>query len=205
MNPALSPSDQVRVRDAVAVAEARTAGEIFVVVARTSDDYRFIPLLWATLLALLVPLPLIFLTRLPVLDIYLAQLFVFIGLAIILSIPPLHMLTVPRPVKRARAHATAVEQFLARGLHTTEARTGVLVFVSIAERYAEVIADAGIAGKVSQEVWDRAVAGLIGEVRAGRLAEGLIAAVGEAGAVLAEHFPIRPDDRNELANDVILL
>ena len=108
-------------------------------------------------------------------------------------------------MKRARAHATAVEQFLARGLHTTEARTGVLVFVSLAERYAEVIADAGIAGKVGQEVWDRAVAGLIGEIRAGRLAEGLIAAVGEAGAVLAAHFPIRPDDRNELANDVILL
>jgi putative membrane protein len=205
MNHVLSDADRQRIRDAVASAEAKTAGEIFVVVARASDDYRFIPLLWATLLALLVPLPLIFLTRLPVLDIYVIQLVVFVGLAIVLSLRPLHMLSVPRPVKRARAHATAVEQFLAHGLHTTEARTGVLIFVSLAERYAEVVADAGIAGKVGQEVWDRAVAKLIGEVGAGCLAEGLIAAVAESGTVLAAHFPILPGDRNELPNDVILL
>lgn len=203
--PVLSDADRARIRAATAAAEAQTAGEIFVVVARESDDYRFIPLLWATLAALCVPLPLVFLTMLPVLHIYLVQLAVFIALALLLSLSPVRMAVVPGRVKRTHAHGVAVEQFLAHGLHTTTARTGVLVFVSLAERYAEIVADAGIAGKVDQAVWDRAIAGLIANIRAGRLADGLVAAVAETGAVLAAHFPPRAGDVDELSNDIILL
>ncbi len=205
MNHTLSEGDRARVRDAIAAAEARTAGELFVVVARVSDDYRFIPLLWATLAALAVPLPLLFLTLWPAGEIYAIQLAAFVVLAILLSVPPLHMLAVPNSVKRARAHERAVEQFLAHGLQMTEARTGVLIFVSLAERAAEIVADAGIAARVPQSAWDEAMGGLITEVRDGRLGDGLVAAVGAVGAVLTAHFPPRPGDRNEIANDVILL
>ena len=203
--PTLSDADRDRIRKAVAAAELRTAGEIFTVVAAASDDYRSIPLLWATLVALVTPLPLILLTRLPALEIYLAELAVFIGLAVILSWGGMTRFVVPKRVKRERAHGRAVEQFLAHGLHTTEARTGVLIFVSLAERYAEIIADAGIAGKVGAGVWDEALQKLLAEVKAGRLADGLVAAIGMAGTVLATHFPPRPGDRNELPNDLILL
>ena len=126
-------------------------------------------------------------------------------LSLLLSLPPLHIAVVPRALKRARAHARAVEQFLAHGLHTTEARTGVLIFVSLAERYAEIIADAGIAAKVEQKVWDETIGRLIDEIRAGRLADGLVQAIARAGAVLAAHFPPRPGDVNELPNDLILI
>ena len=54
--PNLTKTDHIRIRDAVAVAEAKTAGEIFVVVAHASDDYAFVPLVWAMLVALLTPL-----------------------------------------------------------------------------------------------------------------------------------------------------
>ncbi len=140
MQPSLSDAERTKVRDAIQAAEATTAGEIFVVVARVSDDYRFTPILWATLVALCVPLPLIFLTTLPALTIYLVQLAVFVVLTVVLSLPPLHIHTVPRPVKRARAHERAVEQFLAHGLQMTEARTGALIFVSLAEHHAEIVA-----------------------------------------------------------------
>jgi putative membrane protein len=201
----LSDQDRARIRDAIAEAEAKTAGEIFVVVAGSSDDYRLVALLWATLAVLFVPLPLIFLTLTPALHIYLAQLAIFVVVSMLLSLPPLHIAVVPHTLKKARAHARAVEQFLAHGLHTTEARTGVLIFVSLAERYAEIIADTGIAAKVEQSVWDEAIAGLIAETRAGRLGEGLLQAIARAGAVLAAHFPPRPGDVNELPNDLILL
>ena len=111
----------------------------------------------------------------------------------------------PRSIKRARAHRARVEQFLAHGLHTTEARTGVLVFVSLAERYAEIVADAGIAAKVEQRVWNETIARLLAETRAGRLADGLVGAIERAGAVLAAHFPPRPATANELPNELILL
>lgn len=201
----LGDDDHIRVRDAIAAAESQTAGEIFVVVARASDDYRLVGLLWATLAVLFVPLPLIFLTLTPALHIYLVQLAVFVVVSLLLSLPPLHIAVVPGTLKRARAHARAVEQFLARGLHTTEARTGVLIFVSLAERYAEIIADTGIAAKVEQRVWDAIIAGLVAETRAGRLGAGLVQAITRAGDVLAAHFPPRPGDVNELPNDLILL
>ncbi len=204
-NITVTDSDRARVRHAIAAAEARTAGEIFVVVAEVSDDYHFIPLLWATLLALLTPLPLIFLTLMPVTQIYLAQLAVFLVAGLILSVPTIRPLTVPKPVKHGRAHLKAIEQFAAHGLHTTEARTGVLIFVSLGERYAEIVADTGIAAKVEDKVWQEAMDALLGEVRAGRLAEGLIGAIGKTGDVLAAHFPPRPDDRNELPDDLVLL
>lgn len=220
----ITPADRARIRDAVEAAEAKTAGEIFTVVAGASDDYRVIPVLWATLAALLVPL-LILLAEwlagwtagdvwnadtavpagLPAAWVYAIQLCVFIALAIVLSLPRIRPLVVPRSVKDERAHAVAVQQFLAHGLHLTEQRTGVLIFVSLAEHYAEIIADAAIAKKVEQAVWDDAMAALLAEIRKGRLAEGLVAAVGRVGAVLVEHFPPRRRDENELSDDLVIL
>ncbi len=203
--PPLSDAERGRVRDAVIAAEAKTAGEIFTVIAEESDDYRFIPILWATLAALVVPLPLIFLTLWPASLIFSLQLLVFVVLAVVLSLPAVKMAVVPPSVKHGAAAMLAGRQFLAHGLTTTEARTGVLIFVSLAERHAEIIADTGIAAKVDARVWQAAMDQLLAEVRAGRLADGLIAAVNATGAVLAAHFPPRTGDRDELANDVVIL
>ncbi len=215
----ISEADRARIREAVKVAESKTSGEIFTVVAGMSDDYRIVPLLWATLAALLVPLPILLIGYFsdpwtypgddgagwPALWIYLLQLAVFVLLALVLSLPAIRVLVVPRGHKEDRAHALAVEQFLAHGLHMTEARTGVLIFVSLAEHYAEIVADSAIARKVDQAVWDAAMAKLIAEIKDGRLAEGLIAAIGETGAVLAQHFPPRPRDPNELSDDLVVI
>ncbi len=202
---ALSATERAQVRDAVAAAEAGTTGEIFVAVAAMSDDYRFIPLLWATLVALIVPLPLVLFTALGATTIFAAQLAVFIVLALVLSLPAVRPQVVPGRVKHGRAHGLAVQQFLAHGLQTTEARTGALIFVSLAERHAEIVADAGIAAHVGQAEWDAVIAALTGEIRSGRLAEGLAAAVASVGVVLARHFPASPGDRNELPNEIVLL
>ena len=201
----LSDTDRVRIRNAVAAAEAKTSGEIFTVVAEMSDDYRFIPILWATLVALVVPLPLIFLTLLPASLIFLTQLGAFVVLALAFSYPAVRPWVVPPGVKHSAARALAVQQFLAHGLHTTEQRTGVLIFVSLMERHAEIIADAGISAKVDDAVWQAAMGKLVGEIRGGRLAEGLIAAIESTGAVLAKHFPRVTNDRNELPNGLVLL
>ena len=75
-------------------------------------------------------------------------------------------------MKRERAHAAAMRQFLAQGLQKTERRTGVLIFAAAAERYVEIIADGGINAKVTQEVWDKAVASLISAIKDGAPATG---------------------------------
>jgi putative membrane protein len=201
----IAQADIDRVVDAIRAAEQRTAGEIFCVVADASSSYALVPIAWAALLALLLPLPLIYLTSLPAGTIYLLQLAVFIVVAIILSLPALRYRFVPRPAKRARAHAEAMRQFLGQGLHLTEARTGVLIFASVAERHVEIVADSGIHSKVGSEVWERAVAALIAAIKDGRPGDGFVAAVEHCGGVLAHHFPPGAINRNELPNKLVVM
>jgi len=199
----ISDADRRRVAEAIRQAETKTSGEIFCVVARKSGDYPLIPIVWAALIALLVPLPLIYFTLWPNLTIYLIQLASFIVVAVGLSHPAIRYRIVPRQAKDERAHTAAMRQFLAQGLHLTENRTGVLIFASAAERYAEIIADAGINAKVTPEVWDNTIAALIAAIKAGRPGDGFVAAVEQCGAVLAQHFPPGAMNRNEIADKLV--
>ena len=100
--------------------------------------------------------------------------------------------------------ARAVEIFERLGMHRTELRAGVLVFVAVADRKLAVIGDAGIHTRVGQAYWDRLVARIVDHLRDERPRDGLTDAVGEIGASLAAYFPRRPDDRNELSDRVSL-
>jgi putative membrane protein len=199
----ISESDKTRIADAIRTAEAHTAGEIFCVIARHSSDYRLVPIAWAAAVALLTPLPLVYLTSWPAAVIYLWQLAVFLVVALALSHPKLRFHVVPRRAKHDRAHSEAMRQFFAQGLDKTEHRTGVLIFASVAERYAEIVADAGINEKVTPQVWDRAINELTTAITAGRPADGFVEAVEQCGAVLAAHFPPGALKRNELPDKLL--
>jgi putative membrane protein len=185
----ISKEDHAAIAAAIRSAEARTSGQVVCVLMRASSEYFYVPVLWASLLALVSPWPLIMLTQWSVQRIFLIQIIVFALAVLALSWPPLRMALVPRAVRRARAHRAAVEQFFARGLTLTKDRTGVLIFVSLAERYARIIADEGIAAKVSNREWQAAVDELTAHMRDGRIAQGFLAAVERCGAVLAAHAP----------------
>ena len=160
--------------------------------------------LWAALAALLVPWPLIYVTNWPVEHIYLAQLGVFVVGAVLSQWDALRFAIVPRPVKRARAHQKAVEQFLAQNLHTTKRRTGVLIYVSFAEHYAELIADEGIYKRCRKRMGGL-VDRLTHHIGHGNRTEGFIGAIETCGAMLAQHFPPSRGDQNELPNHLIVL
>lgn len=100
--------------------------------------------------------------------------------------------------------ARAVAIFERLGMHRTDLRAGVLVYVAVTDRKLAVIGDAGIHVRVGQAYWDRLVARILGHLRDERPRDGLIDAVGEVGASLAAHFPRHPDDRNELSDRVSL-
>ena len=204
--PLLSSEEHERIAAAIRAAEARTSGEVFVVVARESGDYRLAPILWAAFAALLGGFVAATIRPEAAAGSHaLGQAVVFLAVAAAASLSPLRTYFVPRAVRRARAEARAREQFLAHNLHRTAARTGVLIFVSLAEHHAEIIADAGIHSRVPENFWVKIVDRLTAEISAGRLAEGLAAAVGACGAALAEHFPPAAIDRNELADRVVEL
>ena len=200
-----SAGERAAIEEAISRAEKETSGEIVVVVASASARYFAIGVMWAALVALGVPLPLIWLTKWPVEQIYLAQLAVFaLGLALI-QWEPFRFALVPKSVKRARAHERAVEQFLVQNLHTTKGRTGMLIYVSFAERFAGVIADNAVYKEVPQETWEQVVRELTGHLSRGARDKGLITAIETCGELLAKHFPLGRHDANELPNHLIVL
>lgn len=201
----ITESDKTRVTAAIRDAESRTAGEIFCVIARQSSDYRLVPVAWAAAAALAAPLPLLASTSLSAPVVYLLQVIAFLLVTVALSHSRVRFRIVPRQARRDHAHAEAMRQFYAQGIDKTEHRTGVLIFASAAERYVEVIADAGINDKVSADVWDEAVHALVSAVKEGRPGDGFVAAIWRCGAVLAEHFPPGALKRDELPDKLVEL
>jgi putative membrane protein len=227
----LSPSDLVAIEAAVRQAEARTTGEIYCVVTEESSHYGETAIAWAAAVALLGPALLLLAgVHVSVPDVFAVwtasdvgvaiesairhaligaitlQAVLFIVTALIVSIPPVRRALTPRSLKRLRVQRRAAEQFIAKNLHLTRDRTGILIFVSLGEQMAELIADDGIADHVAPHVWDRAMAALTEGLKRGQPEAGFAAALGLCGDVLAEHFPPRPGDNpNELPNAVVVL
>jgi len=201
----ISTADRARISTAIRAAEARTSGEIVCVLAQTSSDTTALPILVAAIIALALPWLLVTFTASSVSRVLLLQLITFFGLAATLCLPLLRVALIPRALRRAAAHRVAMEQFMIRGVAHKNERTGVLIFVSLAERYARIIADEGIAARVPQTEWQRAIDALIASVTNGRIADGFIAAIDVCGNVLATNFPRSETSRDELPDRIYLI
>ena len=202
-NGMIGEADKARVASAIQAAEAQSAGEIFCVIARRSSAYPLVPVAWAAALALCLPWPLLYFTAWPGSSIYALQIMVFFAAASLLSVPAIRFRIVPRRVRHQRAHDEAMRQFFAQGIDKTTQRTGVLIFASAAERYVEVVADAGINDRVAPAVWDQAVEALVAGIKDGRPADGFVDAIAQCGLVLAAHFPPGSLARRELPDRLL--
>lgn len=200
----LSPAARARIAEAVARAEARTAGEIVVMVSARAGHYRSAPLTAALVAGLVLSWLLLWLTRWSAASILLAQGALAASLLAAGLSERFRLALVPRPVRRARARDAAVRAFHARGLTRTRARTGLLLYVALAEHHAEIVADAGIVARVGSESWCGTLSELTAALARGETEAALIQAVERLGACLAEHVPAGPDARDELPNRVIV-
>lgn len=201
----LTDRDRERISGAIRAAEARTSGEIVCVLARRSSDATALPIFIAAVLALALPWGLVAWTALAVREILLLQAAAFLVLAMLLCLPPVQVALMPRAARRAAAYRAATDQFVARGIARKKDRAGVLIFVSLAERYARIIADEGIAARVAQPEWQGAVDALVAHMRDGRISDGFVAAIERCGAVLATHFPPSQAKRDELPDRVYVI
>jgi putative membrane protein len=224
--PDLSPmsdADRARVGAAVSAAESRSAGEIVTILAARSDDYADVALVWsaaagfAALLALfLAP------------DFYLGiyerlsggwvhewtPRAVFAAAAVVLALKfggtwlillwrPLRLFLTPPSIRDERVRARAITCFKVGAERRTQGRTAILIYLSMDEHRAEIVADKAIAAKVPAEVWGDVMAEMLAELKEDHLADGLIAAIARVGALLAEHFPCAESDNNELPDRLI--
>lgn len=231
MTKELSAGDLATIEAAVREAEARTTGEIYCVVAEQSGHYGETPVAWAAAVALLAPAILLLggvhvtvpdfgadwtavqvgqaaelAARNALLGAIVLQAILFAVVAVIVALPQVRLALTPRFAKRHEVRRRAAEIFRSKNLEATRARTGVLIFVSLAERMAELVADEGVAQHVEPHVWDRAMAALAQGLKRGEPGAGFAAAVGLCGDVLEERFPAVPKDNpNQLPDAVVLL
>ncbi len=201
----LSEDSKNRVSAAITTAEAKTSGEIVCVLARQSSNYMSFTTAWAALISLIAPWFLIALTNLSVQRIFLAQIVIFVVLFLALSEQAVQRILIPRAIQRAAAHRAAMEQFMIRGMARKKNRASILIFVSLAERYARIVADDGIAAKVDQSIWQDAIQALLEHAGKGDVAEGFVIAVEKCGQVLAEHYPPEPGQEDQLPDRIFLI
>ena len=219
----LTPEQHKIVSDAVGAAELTTSGEIVTVLADRSDGYTDIVLLWAaavafTAMTVFALIPDLYLDRIDwlmggwghewttgeILSIAIGfGLLKFLGTWLILLWDPLKFLLIPGTVKTSRAHEAAIKHFKVGAERRTHGRTGVLIYLSMREHRAEIVADQPIAEKVPAEVWGDAMADMLEQIKRGCIAEGMAAGVRDVGEVLSQHFPRDEDDQNELPDRLI--
>lgn len=201
----LDHDELARLSSAIHEAEKRTSGEIVVVIDRIAGQFRSVTLAIALFVGLLIPWPLIVYTSYSAQRIFMVQLVLTCLLLATLLVTGRSLRLVPGFIRRRHAHQVALREFMIRGLNRTRARTGIMIYVALAEHYAEVVADTGIAERVDESRWREMIEEITGATKDGRLAEGLIGAVGQAGRLLAAEFPAEAGNEDELPNKVIII
>ena len=221
----LTPSDHDRIAAAVAQAEAASDGEIVTIIAPRSDAYHDVGLHYALaamliLLTLVAAFPLRFSAALTALlggwDHHVplstqmalllgAEILLFLIVRYALAWMPLRLALTPGATKSRRVRRQAVTLFRASAEGRTQANTAILLYLSLAEHRAEIVADATISARVAPERWGRAMDALLARVRQDRAGDGMVEAIGLIGAILAEQVPKSADNPNELPNRLIEL
>jgi putative membrane protein len=201
----ISEQDRERISAAIRGTEAKTSGEIVCVLAQTSSDTTALPILLAAVVALTAPWLLLAFTAFSVHRIMLLQIVVFFVLSALLCLPRVRIALLPLRLRRAAAHRAAMEQFMIRGIARKKDRSGILIFVSLSERYARIIADQGISARVPQSEWQAAVDALVAHMRSGRIADGFLMAINACEKVLVTHFPRTETSGGELPDKIYLI
>ncbi len=89
------------------------------------------------------------------------------------------------------------------GMHKTEYRNGIMIYVIPSEHQFAIIGDIGIHSKVHQEFWEETRDMMLPHFKEGHLAQGIISGVRAAGEKLAEYFPSgKGPNSNELKDEI---
>jgi putative membrane protein len=221
----LSADDRLKVSEAVRAAETGTSGEIVTIVADHSDRYLDAALWWSVAagvlgLSVLAAFPgfsqklLGIVTGGWVSELSLAEAFElalavftlkFAAVRLLMQWIPLRLALTLGGVKGRRVRRRAIRYFKVGAERRTAGRTGILIYLSLAERRAEIVADEAIHAVVPEAVWGDAMADMLALVRQGKVADGMAAAVRDVGVILAAQFPRAADDANELPDRLIEL
>ena len=199
-------SEKADIAAAISEVEKNTAGEIAVMVVDRSDSYPDANILAGVILGGLASLVI---TEFLFADSLTYFVILFGGSSLLLSwateyLTPLKRIFTTVNRRDVMVREQAVQEFYKKGLYRTRDATAVFFFISLFERKVWILADKGINSKISPEDLQAYAGDMAKGIRQGRAAEVLCQGIARLGQVLAEHFPPRPDDVDELPNQVIV-
>ncbi len=205
MTQLLTANDRARIKDEIAQVEAKTAGELVVAIVRRSAEYSA-P---RTAITFGCTLATAYVTGLLMHDhhprwVLLMQVPVFLAMWWATGRPAFIRALVPAQTLDAATYGSAFRIFCQQGVHRTRDRSGLLILISETEHRVVILGDEGIHKQVGTEGWQTHVDAIIRGIRKKRAVEAIVEEVRALGAVLAEKFPPRPDDENELPDDVVV-
>jgi putative membrane protein len=204
----LTAAERLQVEERIAAAEKRTSGEIVVMVVPASYHYPLASMLGSLLLAMLIAIAGAYFMEQGNESIwffpFLFSLSFILLHELIKRVPHLKRFFVTSSDMNEEVEEAAIQSFYYRNLNQTVDHTGILIFISIFERKVRVIADKGINDKVNKDVWQEIVTIIVGGIRSKAQASAIATAVDRCAEILATHFPLKADDRNELSNKVII-
>ncbi len=199
-----------RIRESVSQAEAHTTGEIVpMIVKSSSPKHHIFGLLFLLLIATLDVALVITLSLLDVGHIVAIQtaiiLFSFAAAAGLSGLDFVHRILTPKFDRHHNAVVRAELEFHRSQIRATSSHTGALLFVSMMERQAVVLADEKIAAKLGEHIWDEVLKTLSIGLREKDFAVGFSKAIEKVGKVLSEHYPANEQSKNDLPNDLRIL
>ena len=202
----LTAGERLQIEARIAEAEKRTSGEIVVMVVPSSYHYPLASMTGSSLLAVLLGIAVALLAGRESMWFFLEVFgFSFIVLhELIKRIPFLKRFFVTASDMKEEVEEAAIQSFYHRNINLTVDHTGILIYISLFERSVRVIADQGINAKVNTELWQEIVDTIVRGIKSKGQAAAIATAVDRCAEILALHFPIKANDRNELGNEVII-
>ena len=186
--------------------EKSSSAELVAVVTKRSRKYKYASSILNICIVFSISIFIIFFTSFSNIELLQVQLLVFIGISLLLEkFDNLILYILPKTYKKAKASQNAHKQFFNLGLNRTKTKQVIMFFVSLDEKYVEIITDTTISEKIKDEYWQKIIDEFILDVKKNELAKGYLKAIESCSHILIKEFPVQENDKNELSNDVIEL
>lgn len=186
--------------------EKQSSAELVAVITKQSSSYKFETILVSILFTLFISILILLIDTISPIKMFQWQIMSFIFAYFILyKFETILFRILSKKYKYEKASEYANKQFLNLGLQTTKTKQAIMFFVSIDEKYVEIITDSAIKEKIDNKYWQEIVNIFIEDVKKNQLANGYLKAIKSCNEILIKNFPIKDNDENELSNEVIEL
>jgi putative membrane protein len=196
---------KARIKEAIKKAEQNSSCEVVAITTKRSGEYGIYGFFVAAVLSMLLPQITTVFGVLWSTDALKLQIVFFMLFGMLAYMPQINILCAPKSVKQKRSKLLAQSSFFRFGLAATTHKRSLMLFVSLDERYVDVLADSEIIDKISMSEFEMIKNRLRESIGKKEFADICVAAIDECGAILSKEFLPSEDDTNELGDDVLEL